>query len=154
MKKGLIFSFVLLIAAFVFAGGFQISVEAGKSRSAALIVKTFGCHTPSDAELKGVAEGIVNGERKSVKLNFKHDKKGIFSVAKQWSDEGVWVVVIKGKYNGMISNAVVEIDSESNSKLAGGNFPEDMRVKIVHKNITSAEVNNLLKKLNESIAGV
>lgn len=154
MKKGLIFSFVLLITAIVFAGGFQISVEAGKNKDAALIVKTFGCHTPSDAELIGVAEGIVNGERKSVKLNLKHDKKGVFSVAKQWGDEGVWVVVIKGNYNGMISNAIVEINSESNLKLAGGEFPEDMRVKIVHRDVTLTEVNKFLNKLNENIAGV
>jgi hypothetical protein len=154
MKKGLIFSFVLLIAAVVFAGGFQISVEAGKNKEAALIVKTFGCHTPSDAELTGVAEGIVNGNRKSVKLNFKHDKKGVFSVAKQWGDEGVWVVVIKGKYNGMNSNVIVEIDSRSNLKLAKGEFPEDMKVKIVHKDISSTEVSNLLNKLNDEVAGL
>lgn len=62
MKKGIVIPLVLFIAVFVFAGGFQLSVESGSNRNEALIIKPFGCHTPSDAKLNGTAEGIVNGE--------------------------------------------------------------------------------------------
>ncbi len=154
MKKGLIVPFVLFIIAIAFAGGFQISVESGSSRDEALIVKTFGCHTPSDAKLNGTAEGIVNGERKTIKLNFKHDLKGVFTVAKQWADEGVWVVTIRGKYNGITSSAIVEIDSKSNMKLAKGEVDYDLKVKIVREEVTHEEINKLLNNLNKKYTGV
>src|SRR5690554_4772052 len=120
MKKGLVISFILTAIGVVLAGGFQISVEPGPDINSALIVKTFGCYTPSDAELTGTAEGIIRGERKTVGLNFKHSKKGIFTVAKQWPDEGVWVITIKAQYRGLISNAIVEVDSRSNAVLGKG----------------------------------
>lgn len=154
MKKGLIFSLVIFIAVIAFAGGFQLSVESGSSRSKALIVKTFGCHVPSDAKLSGTAEGIVNGERKTINLQFKHDKKGIFTIAKQWTDEGVWVITIRGNYNGMNSNAIVEIDSKSNLKLAKGNNVYDLKVKIVQRDVESEEITKLLNDLNKNMAGV
>jgi len=154
MKKGLIIPLVFFIAAIVFAGGFQLSVESGSGRSEALIVKTFGCHVPSDAKLIGTAEGIVKGERKTVKLQFKHNQKGVFTIAKQWADEGVWVITIRGKYNGMNSNAIVEVDSKSNLKLAKGETAGDLRVKITHKDITSEEVVKVLNSLNKNYSGV
>jgi len=154
MKKGLVIPLVLFIAAIVFAGGFQLSVEPGSGRNEALIVKTFGCHVPSDAKLIGTAEGIINGERKTVNLQFKHNLKGVFTVAKQWADEGVWIVTIRGKYNGMTSNAIVEIDSKSNLKLAKGETAYGLKVKIVNRDIKSEEITKLLNNLNKNYTGV
>ena len=154
MKKGIIVPLVLIIAAIAFAGGFQLSVESGSNRNEALIVKTFGCHVPSDAKLIGTAEGIVNGERKTVKLTFKHNQKGVFTIAKQWEDEGVWVIVITGNYNGMTSNAIVEIDSKSNQKFAKGEIADNLKVKIVHTDVSSGEVTKLLNALSKKYTGV
>jgi len=154
MKKGLLIPLVLFIMAIAFAGGFQLSVESGSGRNEALIVKTFGCHVPSDAKLTGTAEGIVNGERKTVNLQFKHNQKGVFTIAKQWTDEGVWVVTIRGKYNGMTSNAIVEIDSKANLKLAKGEVAYDLKVKIVQRDIKSEEITKLLNDLNKNYTGV
>lgn len=69
MKNEAIILFVLLITGIAFSGGFQLSVEPGKNKNEAWVVKTFGCHNPSDATISGTAEGIINGERKSVSLN-------------------------------------------------------------------------------------
>ena len=154
MKKGFVIPLVLFITALVFAGGFHISVESGSGRNEALIVKTFGCHTPSDAKLTGIAEGIVNGERKTIKLQFKHDKKGVFTVAKQWNDEGVWVVSIKGYYNEINSVAIIEIDSRSNMKFAKGEKVSDLKVKITREEMKSEEITKLLNNLNKNYSGV
>jgi hypothetical protein len=150
MKKRMLIAVVLFISAIVIAGGFQISVESGSTREKAIIIKTFGCHTPSDAEITGTAEGIVDGKRRSIKLNFNHDKKGVFTAAKQWSDEGAWIIIIEARYNGMNSNAIVEIDSESNSDFAKGNRVENLKVKIFDKNINPGEISKLLHLLNKS----
>lgn len=154
MKKGIIIPLVFLIAAIAFAGGFQLSVESGSNRNEVLIVKTFGCHTPSDAKLTGIAEGIVNGERKTISLKFKHNQKGVFTVAKQWEDDGVWVILVKGNYNGMDSNAIVEVDSKSNKMFASGKLVNNLKVKITHQNISSGEITKLLNDLNKKYTGV
>jgi len=154
MKKVIIIPFVLLIIAKTIAGGFQLSVEAGSNRNEALIVKTFGCHVPDDAKLIGTADGIVNGERKTVELRIKHDGKGIFSVAKQWINEGVWVITIKGTYNGMIANAIVQVDAKSNLRLAKGETVSDLKVKIVNRDIKPEEITKLLINLNKNYSGV
>ena len=154
MKKGLIIPFVLFVISAVLAGGFQLSVESGSGKEQALIIKTFGCHVPSDAKLLGTAEGIINGERKTVNLQIKHKEKGIFTAAKQWTDEGVWVIIIKGNYNGMTSNAIVEVDGKSNLKLAKGEMVNDLKVKIVNREINPEEITKLLTDLNKNYTGV
>ncbi len=148
MKRMLIIA-IILSAQIIFAGGFKISIESGSNRSETLIIKTLGCYTPSDAKLIGTAYGIVNGEKKTIDLNFTHNKKGIFKVAKQWNDEGEWVIIIKGNYNGHISNAIVQLDKKSNLMLSKGKAVNDLKVKIIREDITSDEVIRLLNSINK-----
>ena len=45
--------------------------------------------------MRGTAEGIVNGERKSVALRFETTSRpGVYALRKQWNDGGVWSLVI------------------------------------------------------------
>src|SRR5689334_537357 len=111
-------SFAVLIAlastASVFAGGFQLAVEAANgsktsSQDAALIVRTFGCHQPADANVTVMAEGMVGGRRQSLPVELKADAKGVYSIRQQWPSEGKWVLVLTGTYNGMTSTVFVEL---------------------------------------------
>jgi hypothetical protein len=101
-------------AASVFAGGFQLTVEAPDAaktslKDAALIVRTFGCHQPADANVTVTAEGIVGGRRQSLPVELKADAKGVYSIHQQWPTEGKWVLVLTGAYNGMTSTVFVEL---------------------------------------------
>src|SRR5260370_933178 len=103
----------LASAAGVFAGGFQLAVEApdagnASMKDAALIVRTFGCHQPADANVTVTAEGIVDGRRQSAPVDLKADAKGVYSIHQQWPEEGKWVLVLTGTYNGMTSTVFVE----------------------------------------------
>jgi hypothetical protein len=106
---------LLALAPAVLAGGFQLSVEAPKPSSgadlknAALIVRTFGCHTPADANITATAEGLVNGKRQSVKLDLEPNATGVYTIKKQWPSQGAWVVNISGAYNGMTCSLLVEL---------------------------------------------
>lgn len=94
------------------AGGFQLRVETPDSKEtqgAVLIVRTFGCQVPDDAEMVATAEGIVRGERRSIKLELAHRGAGVYAIRRQWPQEGVWVLAINGAYRGMTNSALLTL---------------------------------------------
>ena len=75
------------------------------TRNAFLLVRCFHHSDPVPCALTGTAEGIVNGERRSIKLTFTETgKTGAYALARQWEDKGVWTLVIRGS-----ATAVVEL---------------------------------------------
>ena len=65
------------------------------TRGAYLLVHAFHHGTPVQVPVRGTAEGIVNGERRSVTLRFETTTRpGVYALRKQWSDAGVWSLVI------------------------------------------------------------
>lgn len=95
----LLTAFVLGAATPAFAGPPWISIEVPGNpyeegaRDAFVIVHAFHHMSPDDAPLAGVAEGTVNGQRRTIPLAFqKMSRVGAFGVKKQWPDSGVWVL--------------------------------------------------------------
>lgn len=144
----LIFCF---ISATAIAGGFHISVKknSGESSSYAknvlLVVQPFGCHKPTDAQITGTAEGIVNGSRKTIELKFQKNSNGESTLTKQWPDEGVWVLSIQGAYNDSESSALVELGTNYNL-VAKENSSGEPEIKTFHKKLSVNEVESALKK--------
>ena len=77
-------------------------------RGAFLLVHTFHHSTPIVYPVEGTAEGIVNGERRTIKLEFTETSRtGVYGLRRQWPTEGVWTLVIKGG-----ATAVVELGAD------------------------------------------
>ena len=91
------------------AGGQQIAVEVaadGKS----LLVRTYRCGTPSDFTVTGTAEGLVDGQPRSIPLTLTHaSEAGVFAVSRQWPAEGSWVLTFSTE-GGRFVNALVELE--------------------------------------------
>ena len=108
-------------AASVF-GGPWISIESPvnpyepSTRGALLLVNTFHHGTPVDMPVVGKAEGLVNGERKSVALTLsKSSRTGTQAVRNQWGDKGTWTLLLSVMPAGNDSKgiqAVVDIESD------------------------------------------
>ena len=148
---GLSLVLVVTWAVIALAGGFWISVEApGKTDAsltdAVVIVRPYGCHRPSDAMLSGTAEGLVNGRRQSVPLQFAATSKGVYAVRQQWPSQGVWVLAITGTYNGHTSSALVEIGADGRVQLATGNG-KDSAARTVSRKFSAGEIEAALKAL-------
>jgi hypothetical protein len=81
------------------------------TRGAFLIVHTFHHGSQLDASVSGTAEGMVNGVRRSVPLQFtKTSRAGAYALRKQWGDGGVWTLAILGEQApGDGAQALVEI---------------------------------------------
>jgi hypothetical protein len=104
----------LAAATFSMAGGFYLQVsapDAKEAEGAALLVRAYGCITPEDAEVAAMAEGIVQGERRSIKLELTHRGAGVYALRRQWPQEGTWVLAINGahKAKGMTASALVTL---------------------------------------------
>lgn len=77
-------------------------------RGAFLLVHVFHHATPIVYPVEGTAEGIVNGERRSIKLEFTETSRtGVYGLKRMWPTEGVWTLVIKGG-----ATAVVELGAD------------------------------------------
>jgi hypothetical protein len=126
---------LLTIASPALAGGFQLSLETPSGgdpqlKDAVLIVRTFGCHQPADAKLSASAEGLINGNRKSLALELRSIGSGVYALKQQWPSEGHWVLALTGAYNGMTSSVLVELGA--NGKVLPGTRLEEGNLKGVH----------------------
>ncbi|MEX2177733.1 MAG: hypothetical protein WD801_03425 [Gemmatimonadaceae bacterium] len=117
--------------AFVSSGPPWISIEYpanphdSGSRGAFLLVHAFHHGTPMAFPVSGTAEGLVNGARRTVSLEFKGTSRpGVYALHKQWADDGVWTLVLavtQGKEDGATATALVELNP--NGTVASVNVP-------------------------------
>lgn len=107
--------------AFVAAGPPWISIEYpanpydSASRGAFLLVHAFHHGTPVSFPVSGTAEGLVNGSRRTISLEFKNTSRpGVYALHKQWPTEGVWTLVLgvtQGDGESNTAQAVVELST-------------------------------------------
>src|SRR5215510_8677616 len=112
----------LALTAFAKVGPPWISIEYpanpydSASRGAFLLVHAFHHGTPVNFPVSGTAEGLVDGTRRTISLEFKSTSRpGVYALNKQWPSEGVWTLVVgvtqgDGDFN--TARAVVELSSE------------------------------------------
>jgi hypothetical protein len=109
-----LFAAALATPAVAHAGPPWISIEYPVNpldqsmRGAFLLVHVFHHATPIVSAVEGTAEGIVNGERRTIKLEFTNTSRtGVYGLRRMWPTEGVWTLVIKSG-----ATAVVELGSD------------------------------------------
>jgi hypothetical protein len=100
-------------------GGPWISIESPANpydqatRGSLFLVHTFHHGAKVDLPVTARAEGLVNGERKSVALTLsKASQAGTHGVRNQWGDRGTWMVLATASEHGGTVQAVVEINSD------------------------------------------
>jgi len=84
------------------------------TKDAYLLVHAFHHGSPVAVPVTGTAEGIVNGERRSVKLEFTTTSRaGAFALKKQWGNVGIWTLVIAvHQHENDAAQAVVEVGAD------------------------------------------
>lgn len=102
------------------AGPPWISIETpvnpydATTRDAFLLVRAFHHGTPTGFPVTGKAEGIVNGERRTIPLTFATtSQSGAYALKKQWGDAGVWTLVITvHQEKDDVAQALVELGAD------------------------------------------
>ncbi|HEY2374625.1 MAG TPA: hypothetical protein VGH98_01500 [Gemmatimonadaceae bacterium] len=84
------------------------------TRGAYLLVHAFHHQIPISSPVRGTAEGVVNGERKSITLHFDTTSRpSVYALRKQWSDNGVWSPVISvAPHEDNIAQALIELSPD------------------------------------------
>ena len=90
-----------LITTPLLAGPPWISIEIPANpldrttRGALLLVHSYHHADPTSFPITGTAEGLVNGERRSVPLAFERTSRpGVYALRNQWGETGDWTLVI------------------------------------------------------------
>lgn len=95
------------------------------SRGAFLVVHAFHHGRNVAFPVSGTAEGLVNGERRTVSLEFRATSRpGVFALHRQWATEGTWTLLLtvrQGDGAGNTAQAIVELGR--NGQVAGVNVP-------------------------------
>lgn len=110
---------LLATTAFAAKGPAWISIEYpanpydAASRGAFLLVHAFHHGQDVAFPVSGSAEGLVNGARRTISLEFKATSRpGVYALQKQWPNEGVWTLVLavrQGDGPGNLAQAAVEL---------------------------------------------
>jgi len=126
---------------FTFTLGNPVAAQDFQVKGAAFIFRTEGCPDAEKPEVSGTVEGIVSGDRRSVKATIiTTSKLGVYAIPRSWPAEGKWVVVLKGTCGKQTAGALVPMGASGFVREAAKLFP---------RTVTSADIDASLKALTQ-----
>jgi len=126
------------------------------TRGAHLLVHAYHHGTPIGHPVSGTAEGLVNGERRTVALRFDATSRtGVYALRKQWPAEGAWTLIIsvtQGEASeGGVAQAIVEL--APGGAVAGVRVPTRQHAEgAFPRRLTSDEVEAIVRANAQRVA--
>jgi hypothetical protein len=128
-----------------FKGGPWISVESpvnpydASARGASFVVHTFHHAVPTDLTVEATAEGLVDGQRRTVPLELKRGSQtGSYPVRNVWGSTGTWSVLVKATQPAPRVSIQAVVDVGSDGMVAGVTMP--------HRMLTAADIDGRLRE--------
>ena len=117
------------------------------TRDAFLVVHTYHHAQQFQQALVGTAEGLVQGKRQTVQLDFTPTtREGVFALRKQWPSEGVWVLVIAVRAHAGDDPATALVKLGPDGQVVSVQVPTENHSGIAWpRRITTQEVEALLR---------
>jgi hypothetical protein len=148
------------LAAPAVAGPPWISIELPANpydrvaRDAYLLVHAFHHGTAINAIVTGTAEGIVDGQRRTIKLEFTSTgREGVRALRKMWPDEGVWTLVITAS-QGPEDGATAVVTLGADGEVASIKVPTERRGDwTVPTKVSMADIDTALRARAVALAG-
>ena len=118
--KGVLAASLLILP--LLGGGFRFEIgnpaanPEARDRDAVILVRIATCNSPARAQVIASAEGLVNGERRSVTLKvFSLSTPGTYGVIREWLGQGTWVVKLVATPEGwnFTPAALVRVNGDS-----------------------------------------
>ncbi len=149
-----VFAAGLLVAGAALAGPPWISIEIPANphdpatRQSLLVVRAYHHGANVQYPVTGTAEGLVDGERRSVALSIAATgKAGVYAVARPRLDGGRWVLVIHlDTGNGKGATALVSLDG--GAEVSGVRVPSDVNGEgwTIPRAVTAGEIDAILRR--------
>jgi hypothetical protein len=118
------------------------------TRDAFMTVRTYHHGDLVGHELTGTAEGLVNGERRSMRLDIRRlPQTGAYAVRWQKPAQGTWVLVVSSRQEGThMATAVVTVDNSGRvARVSVPSRPIEGGRWQVPRAVAAAEVNAILR---------
>lgn len=115
------------------------------SRGAEFLIRTYHHTRLVPATLTGSAEGLVNGERRTIPLEFARGmEEGVYYVTTELPQNGAWILVINGMVEQSVASALVQL---AQGRVMGVDVPHRTTPDgwKVPRQITAAEVESALR---------
>ena len=145
-RSALLLAFAITAVSPRLAGPPWISVELKPAGDQVAWVRTYHHGTPMPLPLNGTAEGLVNGQRRSVTLSFDSTgEMNAFAIRRSWGDDGVWVLNIGTPAEHGGAGAVIGVDRSGVA--AWVRYPRNYQG--ITRMATRGEVDQLLRALDE-----
>ena len=146
------------LAARALAGGVGLSVETAPpalaEKGVALLVHTNNCGQAAFLPLEGTAEGLVGGRRRSLPLRLERTPEpGVYALAKQWPDQGAWVLRISTT-RPHAATALVKLAAPASTGLASGSNVRIADVKLVYRRASAREVEACLRDVAGAVGAL
>jgi hypothetical protein len=126
---------------FTFTLGSPVAAQDFHFKTAAFVLRTEGCAEPEKPQVSATAEGLVAGARRTVTVRVMPTAKpGVYAIAQTWSDEGKWVVTLKGECGARVAGAIVPMNAKGFIRESAKFYP---------RAVTSGEIEASLKALSE-----
>jgi hypothetical protein len=114
---------VFAVALPLFAGALVVEIgdpaanPEALSKHAVLVARTTACHSPEKTLLTATAEGVIDGQRRTIPLNLiPLSPAGSFAVTHQWPSAGIWAIKIVARnpeYRNYATGALVRFNADS-----------------------------------------
>ena len=158
MSIAVAFTTLVAVPSVASAGPPWISIELPANpydratKGAFLVVHAFHHGTPMGFPVSGKAEGIVNGQRKTVELKFdRGERDGTYVLKNSWGNEGEWTLVISVTQGE--NDAATALVQVSNTKVIAVDVPTEQRGDwTVPRKVTLADVEATLKDRTTRLA--
>ena len=158
MSIAVAFATLVAVPSVASAGPPWISIELPANpydratKGAFLVVHAFHHGTPMGFPVSGKAEGIVNGQRKTVELRFdRGERDGTYVLKNSWGNEGEWTLVISVTQGE--NDAATALVQVSNTKVIAVDVPTEQRGDwTVPRKVTLADVEATLKDRTTRLA--
>jgi hypothetical protein len=81
-----------IVSTLAWAGGQHITADIAED-GRSIVLRAWHCGGPT-AALAATAEGLQDGQRRTVPLLVTRTGDGVFSIARQWPEDGSWALVL------------------------------------------------------------
>jgi hypothetical protein len=121
------------------------------TRGAFVTVRTYHHGDLVSYEIAGTAEGLVNGQRQSMKLDIRRlPEAGMFAVYWKKPAQGKWALLISSSQDShFMASALIQVDDAG--RVASVSVPSDSRENgrwLVPRKVAAAEIDAALRKSN------